>query len=564
MRIVLLALDGEPERASHILRARYAQAEIQTLARSRIERGSAFQRLGALRELEPDLFAVSTERLVWQQGQNALLLFGAMAGAGRLLLFDAHGAWREETSREVLLRAPVRLAREAWASIGAWATARRDLRRLAEAVRQARERAPVVAAARRADPRPTPTSVSQAEPVTGSLAGRSPRMAYLRSTPAAGTLAGGSTSHINGLVDAATDAGAQIRLISNDRVAGLNEQRVALEIIPPETLGVTRAAFDLRNSILFTRRARALVESDPPDFIYQRYSRFSYAGVEASLATGRPLFLEYNGSEVWMGRHWDRAGLFSLLEATERLNLAAAQRIFVVSEVERRNLERAGVSPDKIIVNPNGVDTERFRPGVGGREVRQEMGFGEAETLVGFVGTFGPWHGVVELAEAIASLPEESGLRFLLVGTGSLRERVEEILRAGGARGRVHLTGAVAHERVPALLDACDVLVSPHVPLAGGAEFFGSPTKLFEYMAMGKAIVASRLGQLADVLRDEETALLVEPGEVGALRDALLRLSHAPELRRRLAAAARDICIRHYTWKHHAARVLDAYREIDS
>ena len=108
------------------------------------------------------------------------------------------------------------------------------------------------------------------------------------------------------------------------------------------------------------------------------------------------------------------------------------------------------------------------------------------------------------LAQAITQIPTDSALRFLLIGSGALRARVEEILREAGAGDRVLMPGAVAHDRVPTLLDACDILVSPHVPLDAGAEFFGSPTKLFEYMAMGKGIVASRLGQIGEVLQHEE------------------------------------------------------------
>jgi glycosyltransferase involved in cell wall biosynthesis len=110
------------------------------------------------------------------------------------------------------------------------------------------------------------------------------------------------------------------------------------------------------------------------------------------------------------------------------------------------------------------------------------------------------------------------------------------------------------------LLDACDVLVSPHVPLADGSEFFGSPTKLFEYMAMGKGIVASRLGQIGDVLSHEETALLVEPGDARELSEAISRLAKSKDLRERLGAAARRVAVAHHTWEHNARRVLDAYR----
>jgi glycosyltransferase involved in cell wall biosynthesis len=109
------------------------------------------------------------------------------------------------------------------------------------------------------------------------------------------------------------------------------------------------------------------------------------------------------------------------------------------------------------------------------------------------------------------------------------------------------------------MLDACDILASPHVPLADGSAFFGSPTKLFEYMAMGKGIVASRLGQIGDVLENEKTALLVEPGNVLELSNAIQRLAGSRELRERLGESARITAIDRHTWTHNAARVLDAY-----
>jgi glycosyltransferase involved in cell wall biosynthesis len=120
----------------------------------------------------------------------------------------------------------------------------------------------------------------------------------------------------------------------------------------------------------------------------------------------------------------------------------------------------------------------------------------------------------------------------------------------------------VGHDRVPALLDACEILVAPHVPLADGSEFFGSPTKVFEYMAMGKAIVASRLGQIGDVLVDEETALLVQPGNVGELMSAIMRLVESEDLRRSLGSKAREVAEREHTWTHNARRVLDEYKSL--
>ena len=540
MNIVLLALGGDGRAAREYLRKCYPRAEITEITRTEIEKGSPVRCLARLRAHRPDLFAVLTERLAWQRGQNSLLLFGALAGAGHVLLLDNHGARREETRARIMLSAPARVAHEMAASGATILRARARLRRLERELIRGR------ALTGRRNDKSAPT--------------RAPEIVYLRATPGAGTQVGGASSHINGFINAAIEKGARVRLISNDRIAGLDETKVSVKIIEPEPVGSIRAAFDLYNDEIFTRGALREIACAPPDFIYQRYSRFTSAGVEASLGARRPLFLEYNGSEVWVGRYWDRVGMLGLLAQFERLNLATAARIFVVSEVERRNLLRAGISEDKIIVNPNGVDVEKFKPDVGGLEERARLGIESDETLVGFVGTFGPWHGVLVLAHAIATMPQDARIRFLLVGAGSLREEAERIISEAGAMERVIFTGVVEHARVPALLDACDVLASPHVPLEDGSEFFGSPTKLFEYMAMGKPIVASRLGQIAEVLETEETALLVEPGDASALLEAILRLARSPQLRARLGAAARNVAVSRHTWAHNAERVLDAYR----
>jgi glycosyltransferase involved in cell wall biosynthesis len=540
-------LSGEPRTIREAIAARYPKVTVEEIPRAEIEKGGMAQRLSALRARRPQIFAVATERLAWQRGQNAFLLFGALGGARRTILLDAHGGRREEGRGRSLWAAPTRLTREATISAAAMMRAAKRLKWLEVAVEQGvhLKSRPAKKEKRRA--------TKGVEPCAAEIV-------YVRATPGPGTQLGGAASHINGFINAAVGLGARVSLLSNDQIAGLDENRTPLKVIWPKPVGTTRATFDVYNNLLFTHGAVQEIERARPDFIYQRYSRFSWAGVEASLRTGRPLFLEYNGSEVWVGRYWDRVGSLGLLERYERLNLKAAARIFVVSEVERRNLLRAGVEDEKIVVNPNGVDARRFQPNIGGKRVRAELGISDDETLVGFVGTFGPWHGVLALAEAIKLMPEAARVRFLLVGSGALRGEVEKVLREGGAWHRAILTGAVEHERVPQMLDACDVLASPHVPLEDGSEFFGSPTKLFEYMAMGKGIVASRLGQIAEVLADEETALLVEPNDARELSEAILRLVHSPDLRVQLGAAARREAEARHTWTHNAARVLDAYR----
>ena len=536
MKVVLLALSGDSASENLAkLSQLFPDGSIESISRTEFETGSLRKRLASLRARRPDVFAIATERLAWQRGQNLFMIFGALAGAREVVMIDSHGGVRRESRFDLLAGAPAAIADEALTGLTDLLYSRRELLSLEHQQHSFRK---------------TKTD-------------RAPRIVYLRSTPGPGTQAGGAASHIKGVVEGLTALGSEVEIISNDAIAGFDMSKYRSTIVPPETVGATRALFDIHNNLVFTRAAVPLIEQSTPDFIYQRYARFSWTGVVAAARVQRPLFLEYNGSEVWVGRHWDQVGSLDLLERYERLNLRAAARIFVVSDVERKNLEQQGIPPSKIVVNPNGVDTHVFQPGIGGLEIRRELGIGDSEVVAGFVGTFGPWHGVVQLAEAIKLISATAPVRFVMVGTGSLSGEVERLLQAEAASRRVMFTGAVAHDRVPALLDACDILVSPHIPLADGSDFFGSPTKVFEYMAMGKGIVASRLGQIGEVLADNETALLVEPGNVPELARAMVTLVDSRDSRERLGGRAREVAVQNHTWTRNAQRVLQAFDELN-
>lgn len=534
MKVVLVILSGDEQSARRLLEGRYHDPAIEFAPRALLETGGVRSRLAALRSLEPDVFAIVTESLDWQYGQEALMLFGALAGAAESIILDSRGAVRVGTRSSLLLASPFRIV---GSYLKGWLGVRSARQKLA-----------------------TLEKTSHSTPIAS--ASGSITVTYLRATPAPGTQPGGATSHINGVVKGLIASGAEVSFLSNDDIAGLDTNEVPFQRVAPNADIMPRAAFDITNGASFSATVCDLVTKAPTSFIYQRYVRFSYVGVEASVANGIPLFLEYNGSEVWIGKNWDRTERLDLLERYEMLNLNAATRIFVISEVEKNNLLARGIPSEKIIVNPNGVDTDEFRPGLGGDHERAALGIKDDEILAVFVGSFGPWHGVLTLADAIAKTPRETGIKFLMVGDGSLRPEVEKKLKESGDLDRVIFTGVMPHTRVPALLDACDILISPHVPFDDGSEFFGSPTKLFEYMAMGKGIVASRLGQIGDVLTDGETAVLVEPGNSAELSEAVQKLATDRELRERLGGEARRAAIERHTWKRNAERIIEAYRAL--
>jgi glycosyltransferase involved in cell wall biosynthesis len=291
--------------------------------------------------------------------------------------------------------------------------------------------------------------------------------------------------------------------------------------------------------------------------LYQRHTAFNCSGALLSRLLGLPLVLEFNSSELWKGRYWGGLHLVRAAALVERINLRAADRVVVVSRVLRDHLLAQGMPGEKILVSPNAVDPSQFRPDVDGTRVRHKLGLESADVVVGFSGTFGMWHGIPALSEALWRVVEaRPNVRWLLIGDGPLRLLIDEAISRYGLADRVLQPGLVPHAEMPANLAACDVLVSPHGRQADGGEFFGSPTKLFEYMASGRPIVASAVGQIADVLQDGRSALLVPPDDAEALSSAIVRLVDDACLRAHLGQAARHAAVEHHTWRQNAERLL--------
>ena len=389
---------------------------------------------------------------------------------------------------------------------------------------------------------------------------------YLRPHAGAPSTVGGSVTHSHEVIRSLGRLGVAVEAVTTDDSIAATAAR---EDDPPcrwRTSRIPRllnaipasAAFGGDLALACNNLARARLA----DVIYQRHARFSLAGPLLSALAGRPLFLEYNGSEAFFGAQWQRTPLLRRLAICEDAALAAASRVIVVSDADRRSLIARGVGRNRIVLNPNGVDASRFAVG-GGADVRRELGIDDSTIVAGFVGSFGPWHGAPVLAEALGVIADVCpNLRLLFVGDGSQRELTERVLEARGLRGRAVFVGKVRPGDVPRYLDACDILVSPHVPLPDNREFFGSPTKLFEYMAAGKAILASRLGQIAEVLEADRTAILVTPGNADELGDALKHLAGEPRLRAELGANARRAAVERHGWDENASRVVEAYRSL--
>jgi len=364
----------------------------------------------------------------------------------------------------------------------------------------------------------------------------------------------GGSIHVQEVIRGLGRAGVEVDLFATrtegEIPSGWGEVR--LHEIPIVTVG-GRSERERAGLAANDHLTAALEYEAPFDLVYERYSLWSYAGMAFARAADVPGLLEVNSPlieeqvEFRSLIHRDKA------EAVAERAFDAASNLIAVSEEVADHLDKFGGARDKVTVIPNGVDPERIRPGLtpawpGARE----------SFTVGFVGSLKPWHGLPMLVEAFHRFhQEEPKSRLLLVGDGPERAKLNDELVRRGLDKSAHLTGAISPDQVPGWLASMNVAVAPYPPMS---HFYFSPLKIFEYMAAGLPVVASRVGQIERVIQHDVNGQLVTPGDSSALVDAFRLLRHDPEMCSRLGQAARQTVLQKHTWDQVVRRILNTAR----
>jgi glycosyltransferase involved in cell wall biosynthesis len=283
-------------------------------------------------------------------------------------------------------------------------------------------------------------------------------------------------------------------------------------------------------------------------FVWQHHDLFARAGFPVARRHACPLVSYVHAPQVWEARRWGvrRPGWGGILERFgEQPQLLDSDVVACVSEEVAAELARFGVPRERMLVSPMAVDVEQFNPDVSGASVRTRLGLGDA-FVVGWAGTFRSFHAVDDIVVAFAGLHRGSpSARLLLVGTGAEEERIRSLADRLGIANAVVLTGAVPNLAMPEYLAAMDVTV---VSAPSGAEFHYSPQKLREYLGLGRAAIAPRLGEIPTAFEEGTHVLLYEAGNVDDLTDVMCRLRDDAELRRLVGSAGWERVLHTATW----------------
>lgn len=396
-------------------------------------------------------------------------------------------------------------------------------------------------------------------------------------------IAGGSVTHTLGVIQGFLARGYTVVCASSIMIEQLQQCNLhALYTLRnPSFLSFLRWRINcLLSNIFFTIQLLRVLRRQTVNSIYQRYSPFNCVGVIFSRLKKTPLILEYNGPEVWIDRYWmtnvRRFRLTGLMRCIENINLHYAHYIVVVSYVLKDELVERGINVEKILVNPNGVDTDSFAPArlLSDRVLLRKKHTMNDTFVFGFVGTFSQWHGIEILAHIIPKIiDQQPRAHFLLIGDGPLMPYLQTALhKSAVSDNHVTFTGIIPHEEAKKYLAACDAYLSPTQPNPDGSRFFGSPTKLFEYMSMGKPIIASNLEQIADVLYPalrvediaknniiihDEVGVVIEPDHIeGFIKAAITIMNLESDKLQRIGQNARNKAMQYYQWKDHVNKII--------
>lgn len=416
---------------------------------------------------------------------------------------------------------------------------------------------------------------------TDYLCRSSKRALYLRLDYWVKSTTGGAMAHTCGILKELVDLGIDVLAIVPFHFTHLSALGIKQHVVDLARRDTQNDSIFVNNLFLY-EKIYELINEFKPDFIYERSALGIYAGAKAAYKFKLPYIVEYNGSELILSKSYDRCDNYFIDEIldSELATFKHADNIIAVSEAIADYIVTSSVAAEKILINPNGANPKRHKPCMDNRKkIRQQFTWGENDVVVGFIGTFAGWHGVEILAKIIAEVTEKSSnIYFLLIGDGHKQSLIRDVIDKYKLINRVKLLGQIEPDVAIEYLQGCDIYISPQTETMRDTAFFGSPIKLFEYMALGQAIIASDLSQIGQIINPalrireqscteinitNELGVLVKPGDIAGFVESIFYLAKHPDTRAQLGSNCREMLVDRYSWQKHVARIFAFHTEND-
>lgn len=307
---------------------------------------------------------------------------------------------------------------------------------------------------------------------------------------------------------------------------------------------------EIAYSLVALRRLIAAIRRERPACIYERYNLYLFAGIWARRMFGLPLVLEVNAPMALERRQYGGLMWPRLADWAEKYVWMRADLILPVTQVLADYMIGIGIDAKRIRVIPNAINEDHYVNLPSTAQAKSELGL-DGRLVIGFTGFVREWDRLERILEWMATRLDRYPLHLLVIGDGPARGSIENVAASLGITDHLTFTGAVQRERVPALSMAFDIaLQTALVPYA-------SPLCLFEYLALGKAIVAPDQPNHHEILADGRDAILYGPDDELGIEKALDAVCIDMDLRQRLAGAAAQVIVqKKLTWRSHAARIV--------
>jgi glycosyltransferase involved in cell wall biosynthesis len=226
------------------------------------------------------------------------------------------------------------------------------------------------------------------------------------------------------------------------------------------------------------------------------------------------------------------------------LDMSVSDRIFAVSEKTKKDyVEQNQISAEKISVIYNGVDSNKFHPEVSRELIREKYSLGDSLIIL-TVGSGIVLKGCIFVLFAIKEiLKVYPNLKLMMVGIDpNHKERMINIAKKLGVQNSIIVINRIPNNQLPYYFSASDIVVVPSL-------FENFPVVILEAMSSGKPVVASRVGGIPEAIKENETGLLFDPGNVSQMTEKIFYLLSDLELRRKLGEAGRRLVEKRFDWK---------------